>query len=178
MAWTIDQLTDRQRRIVELAREFRSREDMANDLGCSVATIARELKFLRDQLDEAHDEHPKDPDIAAAYGALLWWPNGASACRDDAKLFGVSKSTVHRRNQKEYGDDDPIRDALGMAKRAVRRAHRLLEANDWKATQPAWAELKGLEIGVSELRTEANSAARKQAADAPAMIVPNGTEGS
>jgi hypothetical protein len=68
-----------------------------------------------------------------------------------------SKSTAHRTMQKlrrEAGrlpPPDRIRSELRTARNALKRARRLLEADDWAATDAAWSELADLKVELEEL---------------------------
>lgn len=123
------ELSGRQRRVAEMHDQGRTRDQMAEALGCSVRTVAREIYHLRD----------------VSTGRLCEPPRGLRIHEHLAEMFkhpvprGLSKSAVHRRRQ-----NDPEREALASARRMLRRARRLIEANERKATAEAWRELEML----------------------------------
>jgi hypothetical protein len=122
-------MTDRQRRVLDLRKQGRSRDAIAGELGCSVVTVARDLAALRRQAElpvdlmtidtrravvalmEAEAEgrlHPANPktrgDLAMQVYKSMDEDSRALVRRPSLRAFADSirrsKSTAHREVQK------------------------------------------------------------------------------
>ena len=140
------QLTERQRRIADLYNGGqRTQTKVAKKLGISRATVARELRYMRQEhiLDAMEAVEP----LSFSRKVLHCRDLTFDAAWDYQPLFGppsISRSTAYRRSVKEWGYapdqvDKPLHE-LKIAQRAITRALKLIEANDRKATEAAWQE--------------------------------------
>ena len=133
------QLTERQRRIADLYDgSLRTQSEVARELGISRATVTRELRHMRDLEDLEWDIFIK-----------IWHSRKLTPEAEDGShpFFGeptISRSTAYRRTAKEWGyapeQIDKTLHELKIARRAINRALKLIEANDRKATKAAWQE--------------------------------------
>ncbi len=139
------QLTERQRQIADLYNGGqRTQTEVAKELDISRATVARELRYMREEhiLDAME---AIEPDF---YQKVLHQRDLTFDAEWDYQPFGsrplISRSTAYRRSAKEWGyapeQIDKTLHELKIARRAINRALKLIEANDRKATKAAWQE--------------------------------------
>ena len=136
------QLTERQRRIADLYEGGqRTQTEVAKKLGISRATVARELRHMRHMEDLL--------DAAPGIFHKVWHNRLLTPEAEDAShpLYGeptISRSTAYRRTSKEWGyapeQIDKTLHELKIARRAINRALKLIEADDRKATEATWQE--------------------------------------
>ena len=159
------ELTDRQRQIADLYDGGRgtTQTKVAKELGISRVTVARALTAMRDLFEEEGDfqraVETVEPDFSyKIYNqSIMGWDE-----REDYKpMLGgpskISRATAYRRSAKEGGyapeQRDKILHELKIARRAVNRALKLIDADDGKATPEAWQErdkIKDLIMGTYE----------------------------
>ena len=159
------ELTDRQRQIADLYNGGlgTTQTKVAKELGISRVTVARALTAMRDLFEEEGDfqraVETVEPDFSfnIYHQGIMGWDE-----REDYKpLFGgpskISRTTAYRRSAKEWGyapeQRDKILHELKIARRAVNRAIKLIDADDGKATPEAWQErdkIKDLIMGTYE----------------------------
>ncbi len=137
------QLTERQRRIADLYDGGqRTQTEVAKELDISRATVARELRYMG-------EEHILDAIDAVEPGFFKKVLHSRDLTLDVEidRLLGliqISRSTAYRRSAKEWGSApeqiDKTLHELKIARRALNRALKLIEAADREATEAAWQE--------------------------------------
>ncbi len=136
--------SDRQRKVADLYNSGeRSQAEVAEELGVSRATVARDLRAMKElsheeDIDMALDV--VDPDFILK---LYHRPDLTPDAEDDYQppFHGkprISRSTAYRRTAKEWGyapeQTDKTLHELKIARRAIGRAIKLIKADDGKAT--------------------------------------------
>ncbi len=139
------QLTERQRRIADLYDGgLRTQSEVAKELGISRATVARELRYMC----EEHRLYAMEAIEPGYLRKVLHFRDLTFDAACDYQPFGapslISRSTAYRRSAKVWGNApeqiDKTLHELKIARRAINRALKLIEANDRKATKAAWQE--------------------------------------
>ncbi len=138
------QLTERQRRIADLYNcgFRRTQSKVAEELGISRATVARELQHMRD-MKELEDA---EPDV---FRKVWHEPKLTPQAEDDYRpLDGepiISKSTAYRRTAKALNiapeQIDKAWHELKIARRAINRALAAIQANDGRVILEAAEEV-------------------------------------
>ncbi len=145
MSQTPVELTERQRRIADLYEGGqRTQTEVAKELGISRATVARELEHMR----EEHILYAMDAIEPGFFEKVLHGRDLTFDAAWDYQPLGgpplISRSTAYRRSAKEWGyapeQIDKTLHELKIARRALNRALKLLEADDREATEAAWQE--------------------------------------
>ena len=136
-------LTERQRRIADLYEGgLHTQSKVAMELGISLATVARELRYMRrDEVIKAMEAVEPDFNEKVSKGRALTFD---AEFEMGLGAVLISRSTAYRRTAKEWGYapeqiDKPLHE-LKIARRAINRALKLIEANERKATKAAWQE--------------------------------------